>query len=284
MEHLTLVQAIVLGIVQGLTEFLPISSTAHLRIVPALLGWPDFGAAVTAVIQLGTLVAVLLYFWRDLMRLTVAFFADLGAYVSRGFKGTPWASDDGRLAWLIGVGTIPIGVFGLLLKDYITGPFRSLWVQVGALIVLAVVLWIAERVATRAKEVAEVTWTDGIVIGFAQAVALVPGSSRSGTTITAALFRGLTREAAARFSFLLSVPAILLSGLYEMWEIRHDLDGPSAPALLVATVVSFVVGYASIALLLRFLRTHTTMVFIWYRIALGLLIAALLVTGTVEAI
>jgi undecaprenyl-diphosphatase len=284
MEHLTLVQAIVLGIVQGLTEFLPISSTAHLRIVPALLGWPDFGAAVTAVIQLGTLVAVLLYFWRDLMRLTVAFFADLGAYVSGGFKGVPWVSDDGRLAWLIGVGTIPIGVFGLLLKDYITGPFRSLWVQVGALIVLAVVLAVAERVATRVKEVAEVSWTDGIVIGFAQAVALVPGSSRSGTTITAALFRGLTREAAARFSFLLSVPAILLSGLFEMWEIRHDLDGPSAPALLVATVVSFVVGYASIALLLRFLRTHTTMVFIWYRIALGLLIAALLVTGTVQAI
>lgn len=284
MEHLTYLQAVVLGIVQGLTEFLPISSTAHLRIVPALMGWPDFGAAVTAVIQLGTLLAVLIYFWRDLIRLTIAFFEDLWSYVQGGFEGVPWSSTDSHLAWLIGVGTIPIGICGLAFKEYIKGPARSLWVQVAALIGLAIVLAIAERVAKREKEVEDVTWLDGIVIGAAQAVALIPGSSRSGTTITAALFRNLTREAAARFSFLLSVPAILLSGLYEAWEIRQDLVGPGAGALLVATIVSFVVGYAAIAFLLRFLRTHSTMIFIVYRIALGLFIAGLLIAGTLTAL
>jgi undecaprenyl-diphosphatase len=282
MEHLTLLQAVVLGIVQGLTEFLPISSTAHLRIVPALLKWPDFGAAVTAVIQLGTLAAVLIYFWRDLVRLTIAFLVDLAAYVRGGFEGVPWSSTDSRLAWMIGVGTIPIGVCGLLFKDFIKHDARSLWVQAAALILLAIILAIAERLATREKEVEAVKWSDGLAIGAAQAVALIPGSSRSGTTITAALFCGLTREAAARFSFLLSVPAVLLSGLFEAWEIRHDLTGAAAPALLVATFVSFVVGLASIALLLRYLRTHTTAVFIWYRIALGLLIAGLLLANVLQ--
>ena len=282
MSHLTILQGIVLGIIQGLTEFLPISSTAHLRIVPALIGWPDFGAEVTAVIQLGTLLAVLIYFWRDLLRLTVAFVKDLVAYVTGGFRGVPWTSHDAKLAWLIGFGTIPIAVCGLLFKGFIKGTARSLWVEAATLVGLALVLAVAERVAALKKEIADVGWSEGLGIGAAQALALVPGSSRSGVTITAALFAGLTREAAARFSFLLSVPAVLLSGLYELYEIRHDLTATAAPALLVSTVVSFVVGYASIALLLRYLRTHTTMVFIVYRIVLGIAVVALLLAGVLR--
>lgn len=283
MEQLTIIQAIVLGIVQGLTEFLPISSTAHLRIVPALAGWKDIGAEATAVMQLGTLLAVLIYFWSDLWRMAVAFVVDGIAWLRRGLKGAPWASQDAKIAWLIGVGTIPICVFGLLFKDFIKGGARSLWVQVATLIGLALILLIAERVATRTKELVDIGWTEGLAVGFAQAVALLPGSSRSGTTITAALFCGLTREAAARFSFLLSVPAVLLSGVYELYEIRGTLGGPGTPALIVATIVSFVVGYAAIALLLKFLRTHTTVVFVVYRIALGLLLAGLLLGGVVQA-
>jgi undecaprenyl-diphosphatase len=270
-----LVQAIVLGIVQGLTEFLPISSTAHLRLVPALLGWPDPGAAVTAVIQLGTLLAVLLYFWRDLLALAVAFFRGIAA-------GKPFADRNARLAWLIGVGTIPICVAGLVFKDFIKGGARSLWVIAGSLIVLAVVLAVAERVASRRKELADIGWGEGLAVGFAQALALVPGSSRSGTTITAALFAGMTREAAARFSFLLSIPAVLLSGAYELYEIRHEIGSASPVAILVATAVSFVFGYASIAFLLRYLKTHTTYVFVAYRIALGALLIALLAAGVVQ--
>lgn len=283
MEQLTLIQAIVLGIVQGLTEFLPISSTAHLRIVPALLGWRDIGAEATAVMQLGTLLAVLIYFWSDLWRLARAFVVDGFAWLRGGFKGAPWASQDAKVAWLIGVGTIPICVCGLLFKDFIKGGARSLWVQVATLIGLGLILLVAERVATLRKEMADIGWTEGLAIGAAQAVALLPGSSRSGTTITAALFCGLTREAAARFSFLLSVPAVMLSGVYELYEIRASLGGSGTPALVVATVVSFVVGYASIALLLKYLRTHTTFVFVGYRVALGLLLAGLLLGGVLQA-
>lgn len=283
MEQLTLVQAIVLGIVQGLTEFLPISSTAHLRIVPALAGWKDIGAEATAVMQLGTLLAVLIYFWSDLWRLARAFVVDGFAWLRGGLKGAPWVTQDAKLAWLIGVGTIPICVCGLLFKDFIKGGARSLWVQVATLIGLALVLLVAERVAALKKDLADLGWTEGLTIGAAQAVALLPGSSRSGTTITAALFCGLTREAAARFSFLLSVPAVLLSGVYELYEIRGTLGGPGTPALVVATVVSFVVGYAAIALLLRYLKTHTTIVFVVYRVALGLLLAGLLLGGVLQA-
>lgn len=283
MEQLTLIQAIVLGIVQGLTEFLPISSTAHLRIVPALLGWKDIGAEVTAVMQLGTLLAVLIYFWSNLWRLARAFVVDGVSWLRAGLKGAPWASQDAKVAWLIGVGTIPICVCGLLFKDFIKGGARSLWVQVATLIGLGLILLVAERVATLRREMADIGWTEGLAVGAAQAVALLPGSSRSGTTITAALFCGLTREAAARFSFLLSVPAVLLSGVYELYEIRGSLGGPGTPALVVATVVSFVVGYASIALLLKYLRSHTTYVFVGYRVALGLLLAGLLLGGVLQA-
>jgi len=269
---MSIFEAIILGIVQGLTEFLPISSTAHLAIVPALLGWPDPGADFTAIIQLGTLLAVLIYFARDLLRLTQAFLRDL-------FRGKPFDSQDARLAWLVGLGTIPIAVCGLLFKHWIKNEFRSLWVIAASMIGLAIVLAIAERVAAHTKDISDIGWGEGLAVGAAQALALIPGSSRSGTTITAALFAGMTREAAARFSFLLSVPAVLLSGVVEAWEARHTLVAGNMTAILVSTIVSFAAGFASIAILLRFLRTHTTMVFIVYRIALGLLIVALLLTG-----
>lgn len=282
MDQLTYLQAVVLGIVQGLTEFLPISSTAHLRIVPALAGWRDIGAEATAVMQLGTLLAVLIYFWSDLWRIGRAFVIDGIAWIRDGFRGAPWRSFDGKFAWLIGVGTIPICVCGLLFKDFIKGGARSLWVQVATLIGLGLLLLVAERIATLRKQISDLGWTEGLAVGAAQAVALLPGSSRSGTTITAALLLGMTRETAARFSFLLSVPAVLLSGVFELWEIRHELGGPGMPSLVVATVVSFAVGYASIALLLRYLRTHTTFVFVGYRVALGLLLAGLLLAGVLK--
>lgn len=270
-----ILEAIILGIVQGLTEFLPISSTAHLAIVPALLGWDDPGADFTAIIQLGTLLAVLIYFARDLLRLSRAFLGDL-------FRGKPFESHDARLAWLVGLGTISIAVCGLLFKHWIKNEFRSLWVIAASMIGLAVLLAIAERVARRDKEIADIGWTEGLAVGAAQALALIPGSSRSGTTITAALFAGMTREAAARFSFLLSVPAVLLSGLFEAWEARNTILAGDTTAIAVATAVSFVVGFASIAVLLRYLRTHTTYVFVVYRIVLGVLIVALLLAGTLS--
>lgn len=274
---MSLIEAIVLGIVQGLTEFLPISSTAHLRLVPALLGWRDPGAALTAVIQLGTLLAVLIYFWRDLLDLAVAFFRGLAA-------AKPFAEQRSRLAWLIGIGTIPIAVAGLLFEDFIEGGARSLWVIATSLIVLAIILAMAERVATRRKEIDTIGWNEGLTVGFAQALALIPGSSRSGTTITAALFVGMTREAAARFSFLLSVPAILLSGVYELVKTWDEIVTTRPTEVLVATAVSFVFGYASIAFLLRFLKTHTTYVFVAYRIALGLLLIGLLAAGVIAPV
>jgi undecaprenyl-diphosphatase len=276
--------AILLGIVQGLTEFLPISSTAHLRIVPALIGEDDPGAAFSAVIQIGTLAAVLAYFRRDIFRIGVAWFAETG-------RGRFAASHDGRMGWMMIVATLPIVVLGLAFKDAITGELRSLYVIAAALIALALLLVVAERYVLRraakglpVKTLDDVGWTDAIAVGFAQAVALVPGASRSGVTITGGLFLGLSRETAARFSFLLSLPAIFAAGVYELFKERHELLASAADAtnLLVATVVSGVVGYASIAGLLRYLRSRTTYVFVVYRIALGVLLFALLAAGTLD--
>jgi undecaprenyl-diphosphatase len=276
--------AILLGIVQGLTEFLPISSTAHLRIVPALVGEPDPGAAFSAVIQIGTLVAVLAYFRSDIVRIGIAWFGET-------LRGRFAKSADGRMGWMMIVATIPIVVLGLAFKEAITGQLRSLYVIAGALIGLALLLVVAERYVARraalgikAKTLDDVGWFDAIAVGFAQAVALVPGSSRSGVTITGGLFLGLSRETAARFSFLLSLPAIFAAGVYEMYKERDALLASTADAtnLLVATIVSGVVGYVAIAGLLRYLRSRTTYVFVVYRIALGLLLLALLAAGTLD--
>lgn len=274
---MSLLEAIVLGIVQGLTEFLPISSTAHLRIVPAMVGWDDPGAAFTAVTQLGTMAAVLLYFRRDIWRIARAWLVSLVRQEER-------RSLDARLGWYILIGTIPIGVFGLAFKDQIENGARNLYVIGVAMVVLGLVLLLAERVARHDRPLEAITRRDGLLVGCSQAAALVPGVSRSGATITAGLFVGLEREAAARFSFLLSVPAVVLSGLFQLGEIgTGSAEGSTgAVALVVATITAFAVGYAAIAFLLRYLASHSTLVFVVYRVAVGLLVLALAGAGVIE--
>lgn len=273
---MTVFEAIVLGLVQGLTEFLPVSSTAHLRIVPALLGWQDPGAATSAVIQLGTVGAVLVYFARDLLRLSRAFVAGL-------LNRTPFGTADSRLAWFVGLGTIPIGLLGLLFKKSIETTLRSLYVISFSLIALALVLYAVERLAKHRRGIEELDLKDALSIGLWQAIALIPGSSRSGTTLTGALARGLTREAAARYSFLLSIPATSLAGIFELKHLFEATDRPPTSLLLVATAVAFVSGLAAISGLLRFLRTRSTMVFVIYRVFLGVALLGLLSAGILQA-
>jgi undecaprenyl-diphosphatase len=268
---MTFLEAIVLGIVQGLTEFLPISSTAHLRIVPALVGWEDPGAAFTAVLQLGSLVAVVGYFLKDLLGMAGAAWT---AVTDRSRPPTPPAR---HLLYVV-VGTIPVAVAGLALKHKIEGEFRSLWVIASAQIVFGLLLGLFERTSKKTRTLDELTLRDAILIGCAQALALVPGASRSGVTLTAALALGMERSAAARFSFLLSVPAVAAAGLHELKEVLHA-QGVSHATLAVGLVVTTVVSYASIAWLLRFLRTRTTIPFVVYRVALGALIFGLLAAG-----
>ena len=268
------VEAVVLGVVQGLTEFLPVSSTAHLRIVPAVLGWDDPGAAFTAVTQLGTTAAVVAHFAPDLARITRAWLTGLRQPAVR-------RSLDARLGWYIGLGTIPISIAGVLFRDAIETGARNLVLIAVALIGGGLVLLAAERLGRRDRPLEGLRSTDGVAIGLAQATALVPGVSRSGATISAGLFLGLERVAAARYSFLLSVPAVVLSGLFEL----GDIGGPGGAGLLataVATVLAFVVGYASIAFLLRLLATRSTLPFVAYRIALGVVVLALLAAGAVD--
>lgn len=267
---MTIWKAILLGVIQGLTEYLPISSTAHLRIVPALLGWEDPGAAFTAVIQLGTLVAVVGYFWRDIITI---------------IRDT--LAGRSTMGWMIAVGTVPVVVFGLLYKKQIETSLRSLYIVAAAMIGLALVLAVAEwfeRRRQRLRDINDLGWVDAIVVGCFQAIALIPGSSRSGCTITGGLFLGMKRDTAARYSFLLSLPAVLAAGVLELWHARHELLATPEHVhdLIVATVVSFIVGYASIAFLLGYLRKHTTWVFIIYRLLLGGGLLLLLRLGTLS--
>jgi undecaprenyl-diphosphatase len=279
---MSLLQAIVLGIVQGLTEFLPISSTAHLRIVPALFGWHfyhgstnDPGAPFTAVVQLGTTVAIVVYFWRELLQVTVAWFKGL-------WDASVRSSLEYKLGWYLILATVPVGVFGLIFSNQIQTGARNLWLISVTLIALAIVLAAAEKVGKRNRDEEQISAVDAAVVGTAQALALIPGASRSGTTISAGLFRGLTREAAARFSFLLSIPAVVLSGGYEAINPGNGKT-PGVGLTGVAVVIAFVVGLASIAWLMRWLTNHSTFVFIWYRIALGVLLIVLLSTGVLNA-
>jgi undecaprenyl-diphosphatase len=267
-------EAIVLGIVQGLTEFLPVSSTAHLRIVPAFVGWEDPGAAFTAVTQLGTMAAVLLYFRHDMWRIARASLAGLRDPVAR-------QSLDARLGLYIILGTIPIGVFGLVFSDRIENGARDLTLIGCTLIALGLLLLAADKTGSHERGIESFTRRDGIIIGFAQAAALVPGVSRSGATLTAGLFLGLERQAAARYSFLLSVPAVVLSGVF---ELRNIGDGEHAAAVptAIATLAAFVVGYASIAFLLRWLGTHSTAIFVGYRVALGTLVLILVAADAIN--
>jgi undecaprenyl-diphosphatase len=267
-------QAIVEGVVQGLTEFLPISSTAHLRIVPALFGWEDPGAAFTAVVQLGTMAAVLLYFRADLWRIVRAWLGGLRDPERR-------RTLDSRLGWYIILGTAPIAVLGLAFKDPIENEFRNLYLIGAALIVFGLLMAFIDETAKRTRGIDSLDARDGAFVGFAQALALVPGVSRSGATICAGLLRGFDRAAAARYSFLLSVPAVVLSGLFELRHVGGEGAAP-AGATILAVVIAFVTGYASIAFLLRYLAHHTLGVFVAYRVVVGTLVIVLAATGAIS--
>jgi undecaprenyl-diphosphatase len=274
---MSLLYSILLGIIQGITEFLPISSTAHLTMAGKMLGLinpdrPDEWTAFIAVMQIGTLAAVVVYFFKDLVDIVKNFFVDGLRYIQAPGNGLGKA----RMGWYIILGTLPVATFGLAFKKIIEGNLtKSLSVIGTSLIVLALILWLAEKIGSRTKEMKSATWLDSLVVGFAQSLALIPGSSRSGTTITAGLFLGITREDAARFSFLLSVPAVLASGMLELYQMRHFIHDIGIMNVVASTVVAGIVGYASIAFLLRYLRTHTTFVFIYYRLALGLVLLAI---------
>ena len=281
---MTLLNAILLGIIQGLTEFLPISSTAHLTLAGKFLGLidpaqPEEWTAFIAIIQLGTVAAVLLYFVKDLMAIAGDLARD---FRNKKDSGGPRWSLNSRLAGQILIGTIPVVVIGLVFRKIIEGYLtKEISTIATSMILLALVLLWAEKVGKRSRNQNQSTWQDGLLIGVAQAAALIPGSSRSGTTITAGLFLGFQRETAARFSFLLSIPAVLASGLFELYKIRHEMGHIGILPTAVATLVSGVVGYASIAFLLRYLKTHTTYVFFFYRVGLGILLWGLYLAGTI---
>ncbi|MET9442201.1 undecaprenyl-diphosphate phosphatase [Streptomyces sp. NPDC006610] len=279
-------ESLILGLVQGLTEFLPVSSSAHLRLTAAFSGWEDPGAAFTAITQIGTEAAVLIYFREDIGRILAAWF--------RSLHDKKWRKDqDARMGWLVIVGSIPIGVLGVTFKDQIVGPFRDLRITATMLIVIGIVIGVADRLAARdesggrhraakqRKTLQELGVKDGLIFGLCQAAALVPGVSRSGATISGGLFMGYTREAAARYSFLLAIPAVLASGLFELkdaMENDHVTWGPT----IFATVIAFVSGYAVIAWFMKFISTKSFMPFVWYRIALGIVIIALVSVGALS--
>ena len=271
------IEAAVLGLVQGLTEFLPISSSAHLRVVGELLPRAqDPGAAFTAITQLGTETAVIVYFWRDILRIIGAWFGSLTGKVPRN-------DPDARMGWLVIIGSLPIVVLGLLFQEQIEGAFRSMWLVATMLVVFGVFLAIADAVGRQRLTLDRLTYKHGILYGLAQALALIPGVSRSGGTITAGLLMGYTREAAARYSFLLAIPAVFGSGLYQLYK-SGGTPGPYGPGeTLLATVLAFIIGYVIIGWFLKFVSTRSYGIFVWYRIALGLVIFLLLGFGVITA-
>ncbi len=270
---MSLLQSFILGLLQGLTEFLPVSSTAHLRIVPALLGWGDPGAALSAVLHLGTLAAVVVYFWRQLVDLAGSFVLFLA-----GKK--PYADSEVRLGWILVVGTLPVGVFGVMFQNQIETSLRSLWVVIGAVVIFALMLAMAEWLGRRQRTLDDLGLRDGLFIGLLQALALIPGASRSGVTLSAGLFVGLNRSDAARVSFLLSVPAIAASGLFELLGlIKHGFGENNPAELLLGILTAGVSGYLAIGFLMRLLQKHSTLGFVVYRILLGAVIAGLLLGG-----
>ncbi|MEY4915458.1 MAG: undecaprenyl-diphosphate phosphatase [Armatimonadaceae bacterium] len=272
------IEAVTLGVVQGLTEFLPISSSAHLDIVPKLIGWHKPGAQFTAVTQLGTMIAVMVYFRKDIIDTIGGMFKSLS-------KGGDKMSSQARLFYAVIIGTIPIGVIGLLLKKFIEKDLHNLYINATMLVVMGLLMGLAERMTNPRRDGKDIQIKDGIIVGLFQAIALIPGASRSGSTLTGAFFTGLDREAAVRFSFLLSLPAILLSGLVELKDLvgkKEQVYGADAdinwsmPEVAVATVIAGLVGYACIAWLLRYLSKASTAGFVLYRIALAAVIFFLL--------
>ena len=274
-EQLSWLQAIVLGISQGLTEFLPISSTAHTLIVSKLLGWPDPGAAFTAVTQVGTELAVVIYFRHDIARILKAWFASLTLKSER-------ANPDAKMGWYVIIGTIPIGVAGLAFKSSIETTARNLWLVAATLIVMGILLGLADRFARHTKSETDINTKNAVLFGLGQALALIPGVSRSGATITAGLAMGFKRDVAARYSFLLAIPAVFASAALTAGDISSD-SFVNWPATIVATIVAFVVGYFVIASLMKYLQTRTFLPFVIYRIALGTLLMVLLANGVLSA-
>ncbi|MFJ3283670.1 undecaprenyl-diphosphate phosphatase [Streptomyces sp. NPDC086669] len=279
-------ESLILGLVQGLTEFLPVSSSAHLRLTAAFSGWEDPGAAFTAITQIGTEAAVLIYFRKDIGRIVLAWLKSLTDKEMR-------RDHDAQMGWLVIVGSIPIGVLGLTLKDQIEGPFRDLRVTATMLIVVGIVIGVADRLAARdesggrhraakqRKSLEDLNVKDGLIYGLCQAMALVPGVSRSGATISGGLFMGYQRESAARYSFLLAIPAVLASGLFELkdaMESDHVSWGPT----LFATVIAFGSGYAVIAWFMKFISTKSFMPFVYYRVALGIAVFVLVSAGVLS--
>jgi len=274
-EQLSWLQAIVLGISQGLTEFLPISSTAHTLIVSKLLGWPDPGAAFTAVTQVGTELAVVIYFRQDIARILKAWFASLT-------KKSERANPDAKMGWYVIIGTIPIGIAGLAFKSSIETTARNLWLVAATLIVMGILLGLADRYTRHTKSEADINTKNAVLFGLGQALALIPGVSRSGATITAGLAMGFKRDVAARYSFLLAIPAVFASAALTAGDISSD-SFVNWPATIVATIVAFVVGYFVIASLMKYLQTRTFLPFVIYRIALGTLLMVLLANGVLSA-
>lgn len=271
-----LFKAVVLGVLQGLTEFLPISSSAHLAIFPKLFGWEDPGAAYTAVVQIGTELAVVLYFWRDIWTIATGWLR--GVVKAEARDTLEW-----RMGWFVIVGSVPIVILGLLLQDLIDSEFRNLWVIGTTLIVLGVVLGIAERVGRKTRPIESLTWGHAVLFGLAQAAALVPGVSRSGATISMGLFLGYERAAATRYAFLLAIPAVVGAGLFSLKDIPGGENEYGTVPTLVGTVVSFVVGLAVIHWLLRYVSTRSYAPFVAYRIALGSLVLILAGAGVITA-
>lgn len=272
-----LLQSIILGLLQGLTEFLPISSSGHILIVPALLGWEDPGAAFTAVIQLGTEAAVLIYFRKDLWNIGITWTSSLFRPELRGELNA-------RMGWYLIAATIPIAILGLAFENQIETAARNLWIVGSMLIVFGIVLGLADRFGHRTRDIGDLSFRDGVLIGFAQSLALIPGVSRSGATISAGLFLGLDRPAAARFSFLLAIPAVVLSGFFQLYSILAGEEAVGEPLLniAIATLVAFVTGYAVIAWFLRYVANHSYAVFVGYRLIFGSGVLILLAAGVIS--
>lgn len=271
-----LLRSVILGIVQGLTEFLPISSSAHLAIVPQLLGWEDPGAAYTAVVQIGTELAVILYFWRDIWTIGSGWVR--GVFSAEARRAPEW-----RMGWFIIIGSLPIVVLGLLLEDLIDREFRNLWFIGSMLIILGLVLGLAEKIGRKTKPIGDLSTRDAILLGLAQACALVPGVSRSGATISMGLFLGYERQAATRYAFLLAIPAVVGAGVYKLKDIPGGENAYGIGPTIVGTVVSFVVGLAVIHWLLQYVSNHSYKPFVIYRVALGSLVLILLSAGVITA-
>jgi len=269
-------QAVVLGLIQGLTEFLPISSSAHLRIFPDLFGWPDPGASFTAVIQIGTEVAVLVYFRNDIWRIIRTWTRSL-------FQPAYRSELEARLGWYVIIGTIPIGILGIVFEDQIKTGARNLWITGSMLIVFGLVLAGSERLGSFRRDTANLTVKDGVLGGLAQSCALIPGVSRSGATIAMGLTLGQKRDTATRFAFLLAIPAVVAAGLFQLSDVANGESPYSNAQTALATLISFAVGYAAIAWLLRYVATHTYTPFVIYRVLLGATVLILIASGVLDA-